>query len=228
MKLEIANLPALLMAAIRAGTWSTPNATTLRQVARVVSRAQAVGLPEWDMIDVLASVARADMPVPNTDWTPEMHAINDVIWPYLASSKSLDCTVHREYGPYSTPTQGLGIVERISADETAKATCAPEDADRIIRCEMERVRDLHPELGMSYGYIGNIYWGPRRDDRSFKVFTQLIDERGHSVSYGGCGYDRLGQFAFTVQRRLEDWARTQSERLARGEIRRQCAERRAA
>jgi hypothetical protein len=32
----------------------------------------------------------------------------------------------------------------------------------------------YADLGVSCGYIGNIYYGPIRDDRSFRVFTQLL------------------------------------------------------
>ena len=31
----------------------------------------------------------------------------------------------------------------------------------------------YADLGVSCGYIGNIYCGPVRDDRSFRVFTQV-------------------------------------------------------
>ena len=39
----------------------------------------------------------------------------------------------------------------------------------------------HPDLGLSFGYIGNLErWG---DDRSWCVFTNRRNTYGHSVSY---------------------------------------------
>lgn len=218
MDMTIENLPALLIGTIRAGTWDTPNADVLRQVARVVGRAQHAGLPYWDLIDVLAVVARADMPVPNTGWTPEMHAINRVIWPYLASSTSLNCTVHKDRGAYSTPSQGLAIAQAIVADEVAKISLTSEEADKAIRAEMERVAALHPEIGLSYGYIGNVSWGPRRDDRAFMVFTRLRDSTGRSISFGSHPHDRLGELAFMVRGRLAAWAAEQEDLMRKGSV----------
>lgn len=31
----------------------------------------------------------------------------------------------------------------------------------------------YADLGVSCGYVGNVYYGPVRDDRSFRVFTSL-------------------------------------------------------
>lgn len=32
----------------------------------------------------------------------------------------------------------------------------------------------YADLGVSTGYIGNIYYGPIRDDRSFRIFTTVL------------------------------------------------------
>lgn len=43
----------------------------------------------------------------------------------------------------------------------------------------ELVRD-YADLGVSCGYIGNVYWGPESDDRSWRVFTKLWNDRTRS------------------------------------------------
>ena len=68
----------------------------------------------------------------------------------------------------------------------AKAV-SPAEADEQIRLRVEVLKAQHPELRLSYGYIGNLErWG---DDRTFRVFTNRLDETGRSVSL------HLGAFA---------------------------------
>lgn len=37
----------------------------------------------------------------------------------------------------------------------------------------EQIIADYADLGVSCGYIGNVYCGPERDDRSFRVFTRV-------------------------------------------------------
>ena len=45
-----------------------------------------------------------------------------------------------------------------------------------------RAKLAHPELGLSFGYVGNVY-RDGTDDRSWRVFTNRRDDAGRSVSY---------------------------------------------
>lgn len=51
-----------------------------------------------------------------------------------------------------------------------------------IKLIVKHASDAYPELGLSFGYVGNLdrRWG---DDRSFRVFTNRLDDTGRSVSY---------------------------------------------
>ncbi len=40
-----------------------------------------------------------------------------------------------------------------------------------------QLKSDYADLGVSTGYIGNIYYGPVQDDRSFRVFTQVLTKR---------------------------------------------------
>lgn len=213
---DIANLPALLVSTIRHGSWKSPNAATLRRIARSARVAQDVGFPMDHILTVLAGAARADMPVPNTDWSPEMIQMERMIHPFLASSLAMRCEreTAEEYGIVRTVDEAADVVTSIITDERARHAVPADEADRIIREEMERVSALHPELGLSYGYIGNIWHGPYQDDRLFRVFTRLRDARGHSICFGGHALENLPELAFMAQRRLASWAVEQSARLA--------------
>lgn len=48
----------------------------------------------------------------------------------------------------------------------------------------------HPELKLSYGYVGNVY-RDGTDDRSFRIFTNRRDDTGRSVSYHLGGINNL-------------------------------------
>src|SRR3546814_2090423 len=77
----------------------------------------------------------------------------------------------------------------------------------------------YPDIGLSFGYIGNIWHGPYQDDRSFRVFTMLRDRFGYSVNFGGHSSARLGELAFLIRAKLADWCAEQRVLLEKGEHR---------
>lgn len=217
LSIDAVNLPALLIQMIRGGTWRTENAHQIRQLARIVNRAQHAGLPTDDLLVVLASAAHGDLVPPNFGWSTEMKVLSELTWHMMSSANGHRDTIAKEYGPYPTLIGAIAVAQSYVADETAKRAMDPSEANAVIRAEMERVSALHPELGMSFGYIGNIEWGPRRDDRAFMVFTKLADRRGYSVSYGSHSHEKLGELAFSVKAKLESWAAEQVAKLKSGE-----------
>lgn len=56
---------------------------------------------------------------------------------------------------------------------TAAARGLKEDNEVVERPGAKLIAD-YADLGVSVGYIGNVYHGPERDDRSFRVFTQVV------------------------------------------------------
>jgi hypothetical protein len=55
-----------------------------------------------------------------------------------------------------------------------------------------------PGLRLSFGYIGNLErYG---DDRCWRVFTNVKDDGGRSVSFGYHGTDRLGDLLARIER----------------------------
>jgi hypothetical protein len=54
-------------------------------------------------------------------------------------------------------------------------------ADNAIRALVVEAAAKHPELGMTFGYIGN--WDRHGDDRSFRIFTNRKDSGRRSISY---------------------------------------------
>lgn len=220
---DIHSMPAILMSCIRAGTWSTPNAPKLRILSRMVRNAHAIGIDELPALVMLAGHARNDIPVPHAHLTPEMKVIERRLWSFLSSPIGLRHSIDRSYGPSTTIDEAIDVVRRWLRDERAKAFMPAAEADDIIRAEVGRLAVLHPDLGLSYGYIGNCdLSGSRFDDRSFMVFTTLRSGHGPcpDIHFGGVPHADLGALAFTVSRNLEPWVREQQDRLDRGEIHR--------
>ena len=63
-------------------------------------------------------------------------------------------------------------------------------ADREIRALVETFKAKYPDLGLSYGYIGNLE--RQRDDRSFRIFTNRRSLlTGSSISYHCGGFASL-------------------------------------
>lgn len=103
-------------------------------------------------------------------------------------------------------------------------TTSTECAIKILRATTEIVRRLHPAIGASFGYIGNLEH--RRDDRQWSVFTKLSSNPSPTacnVSWGGVATAELG--ALAVSATLGDvfeWADRQSILIADGKLYQVC------
>jgi hypothetical protein len=103
-------------------------------------------------------------------------------------------------------------------------TTNPDCAIKILRATTEIVRRLHPAIGASFGYIGNL--DHRRDDRQWSVFTKLSSNPSPTacnVSWGRVATAALG--ALAVSATLGDvfeWADRQSIHLAAGKLYQVC------
>ena len=78
----------------------------------------------------------------------------------------------------------------------------PERVDcaiKMLRATMEAARRIHPELGLSFGYIGNLESiHPRRDDHCWSVFSKLSTKpcaTGCNISWGRAATSELGSLA---------------------------------
>jgi hypothetical protein len=63
-------------------------------------------------------------------------------------------------------------------------------ADAALSLLVKDLAAAHPELGLSYGYIGNVY-RDGTDDRGFRIFSNRRDDDGRSISYHLGGFDSL-------------------------------------
>lgn len=225
---DIRNLPALLMACVRAKTWNTPEAAKIRILARVTRAAMDLSSEPWAPLTLLAGQASADLPVPNTDWTPEMHTIHNMIWPYIASSMGMRPCVAQLAGVVRIRDvdHAIELMQAYLADRRTIIQISETEAHTILCNELERAKPLYPELQLSFGYIGNLWWGPYRDDRSFRYFTQLAwhDNRA-SVCFGDCSLEGLSELAFKVQNgALIDFCENAMKQLESGKfIKRSCS-----
>ena len=103
---------------------------------------------------------------------------------------------------------------------------APDRIDcavEILRATMEAARRLHPELCLSFGYIGNLeFIHPRRDDRSWSVFSKLSTRPCASacnINWGRAATNELGSLAVAAARGdVFEWADRQAILLADGKI----------
>lgn len=214
------DLPALVVFGIRHKAITTPGAQTLRSIARLIGRAQNDALPCNDLLHLLAGAIMHDHAEGFADqWHPLYVNIRNLAWAMCSSSRGLDNTLMRTLGTKVTLEDHLTVAKSFIDEETAKRALSAGDADKIIRKVMNELAPQYPELHLTFGYIGNIYWGPYQDDRSYRVFTQLLDRFGYSVHFGGHRTEKLGDLAFKVKAQLADWCAEQRAKLASGEVR---------
>lgn len=88
---------------------------------------------------------------------------------------------------------------------------------RITKEKMQAIVDglkiLYPDAGFSFGYIGNLSlrYG---DDRGWYIFTQLLDEKGKDVSFGGWSTENMPLFLKSCNANIVSWVNYVKEILA--------------
>lgn len=119
------------------------------------------------------------------------------------------------------PFQLRALIETHVADiKRANEATASGFADRALASMVKQLQAKHPELGLSYGYIGNCdLYGSRWDDRSWGISTRFVDrETRSSVRFGGVPTCQLGRMMIMAERDLAAWCLKQEERFAGGTI----------
>lgn len=221
---EARRLPTMVLPGIRDGSYRVAvdvDVEKIRLISRIVMRADAAGHDVMPLLpcyaaQVDAAMDRANL---NSDWTETMKAIHEIVWPFIASSYSLSSTFWADAGRPKDLDGYIAAFQAWVAEREEEQACSPGQADAEIRAEMERVNALFPRLGLSYGYIGNLWSGPFRDDRSFRIFTQVqyLDARhGETMGMGDHTFKNLSKLRTLVLAKLEDWARDLDQRLLDG------------
>lgn len=101
-----------------------------------------------------------------------------------------------------------------------------DTARTILEATTKAARRLHPQLGLSFGYIGNLEWAPKRDDRRWAVFAKLSTKpcpTACDVSWGRFRTEQLGEMAAAAALGdVFDWADRQAVLLADGKLYQVC------
>lgn len=100
------------------------------------------------------------------------------------------------------------------------STSRTDFAVKMLDAATRATRRLYPDLGISFGYIGNLE--PRFDDRLWSVFSKLStrpDATACNVSWGRVRTADLGDLAVRAAfGEIFDWADRQAIALAAGEV----------
>lgn len=221
---KIRKMPTLVLKAIRKGRFLTLTDDMVTQVqvlSRIVNRAAEAGHDVLPLMTAYSSFVDACMPRldPDKPWTEEMTQIHNMVWPFMQSAYSMRCQFYVDYGVPKSIVHLTEIVNKWVAEREAEAHVDPAQADADIRAEMVRVCNLYPRLGLSFGYIGNLWTGPSRDDRSFMVFTQVKYPNDLvTFQFGHHDYCDLPKLRTKVMSNLERWARELDEKLTAGTV----------
>ena len=85
--------------------------------------------------------------------------------------------------------------------------CKP-DYERSCQDLLTEMCQRHPEIGLSFGYIGNVTRGGA-DERSWAFFTKVLDPADtfykNCFSFGGVPTERLKEFWESALENLEQW-----------------------
>jgi hypothetical protein len=221
---EIRRMPGMVLRAIRHGKFIALTEELVPQIqalSRTVNRAAEAGHDMLPAMSTYASYVDACMPRldPDKPWTEEMSEIHNVVWPFVASPYALRCHWMGENGVAKSIEHLDSLIKAWVAQLEAEKAMPLDQADAEIRAEMVRVSGLFPNLGLSYGYIGNIWHAPFRDDRTFKVFSQVKHPGDLGCySFGYHDVSDLPKLHTKVMAGLEGWARDLDAKLAAGTI----------
>ena len=213
--------------AIRAGTYRPEAAQEILEIGRLVIGHAA---RDYDVSDLYIAYAMAVQ----IDWSGQLdvtkpidaavRALTATAWAMLASPNGLNSEILKTL-PRHDPQVGdvlAAVRAKIAEDEADRARSQVANPSTLIGEIVTAAAVAHPRLGISFGYIGNVWPGPDGDDRSWRVFTKLATPRcasGCDVSFGQLPTKQLGDLLVAVERRLPAWLAEQERRLDAGEIR---------
>jgi hypothetical protein len=146
-------------------------------------------------------------------------ALHDSAWHRLSSSFWL-----RNSKRFTVGNNIVDIMSNMMAqiEEWKSAEQAVKDGSAFKRCEdlMKQMRDKFPELGLSFGYIGNCdLFGNKWDDRSWKFFTKICDQKAYRISFGNSSTQDAGRLANEAEKLFEAWCQDAADKLKNGEYR---------
>lgn len=116
------------------------------------------------------------------------------------------------------------LVQTMISDEI-RATNASADnsAYDALKAQVTKLAETYPDLGLTFGYIGNCdLFGQRWDDRRWYVFTKLATPASKGacdISFGGYPTSQLGHLMIQAERKLEAWCQAKMEALTARTIR---------
>lgn len=213
--------------AVRAGTYRPDAAEDILAIGRLVT---AHAARDYDVSDLYIAYAMAVQ----IDWSGQLDvtkpldetvlALTATAWAMLSSPNGLKSEILKTL-PRRDPKVAdvlAAVRAKIAADEADRARAQVENPATLIGEIVKAAAAEHPRLGLSFGYIGNVWPGPNGDDRSWRVFTKLATPRCHSgcdISFGQLPTKQLGDLLVAVERRLPAWIAEQERRLDAGEIR---------
>lgn len=100
-----------------------------------------------------------------------------------------------------------------------EARTASEDGTAYIRCEelLTKMKDRYPEIGLSFGYIGNL--SIANDDRQWKYFTNVraaTTSTSSNNSFGRHTTAYLGKLMQKAEAELDGWCEDLANGLKEG------------
>lgn len=207
--------------AIRDGSYRPDAATEILEIARLVSGHAARDYDVSDLYIAFAMAMQLDQANRTEGTTLELTA---TVWAMISSPNGLKSEILKAL-PRRDPnaTDVLAAVQaKIAQDEADRTRAQVANPSTIIGEIVKAAAAQHPRLGLSFGYIGNVWPGPNGDDRSWRVFTKLATPRCYSgcdIRFGQMPTAQLGDLLVAVERRLPAWLDEQERRLDAGEIR---------
>lgn len=217
----IHGLPSLVLRALRESALKLRpgiEIEKLRHLSRLVGRAHHAGHDTLAiMADYVSYVSEAI--ARDVDWNETTENIDALVRAFSLMSYRAPSSFDPGVGRPAAPQDLITPVEAWIAQRVAAEDCDPNVANEDIRIEMERVAALYPNVGLSYGYIGN--WSTLHDDRGFMIFTKVMfadGSHGSSTRFGDHSHQELPRLRTMVLANLEGWTRTLDERVRTGRM----------
>src|SRR3546814_8058910 len=126
-----------------------------------------------------------------SDWSSDVCSsdlqviLRDLAWAMCSSSTGLNNTLLAPLGRNVTLEDHVIVAQKFIDEEIEKRSMTTAAAKKVIGDVIAELSPYYPDIGLSFGYIGNTWNGPYQHDRSFRFFTMFRDRFGYSVNFGG-------------------------------------------
>lgn len=225
--MDLKKLPTEVSRHLRRHTWIPRDSPSIFHMARDIAHHRQRRFDVTDLVKVLAYAVHKDMALRSDlgEEALELRRQLTLVCPNqdLGPVGREAIAIARSEGEYFANAAHMRAACQARMERDVQERIAQHgDPYSTIREAVAAAAKEHPRLGLTSGYIGNVWIGPIHDDRSWMVFTKLATPScrgGCDVHFGGVPTHHIEDLAAMMGEPFQAWLAKCEQNLDAGLVR---------